>query len=166
VRLYLCRHAEAVDSAGDPPNDEERWLTDHGRQQAISVGRALHGQGIGFDQILTSRLVRAVQTAEGIAFALHQNRVIAVHRDLAPGGRLGKLLADLESLATPGSSVALVGHEPQMSEWGAKLLGRQALPLAFKKGAVLCIDWDGAPELGTGRGVFFLTPKTLRLDPI
>src|SRR4051794_12049982 len=106
--LYLCRHAEAVESAGDPPIDEERWLTEHGRNQALTVGHALQGQGVRFDHLFTSRLVRAVQTAETLAFALHRSGPVGVMRSLAPGGRLSKVLSSLQEMAAAEDHVALV----------------------------------------------------------
>ena len=87
-------------------------------------------------------------------------------RPLAPGGRLSTVLAQLDQQAEPKELVALVGHEPQMSEWGARLLGRPSFDRSFKKGAVLCLDWQEWPEVGSAQGIFFITPKGLTFEPV
>jgi phosphohistidine phosphatase len=165
MRLLLCRHAEAVDSSEDL-SDENRWLTKHGRQQARDVGNALRKHGVKLDRIFTSPLVRAVQTADLLSEELRFSHEIAVMGPLAPGGRLSAVLARLEQEAASEESVAIVGHEPQMGDWGAKLLGRPGFDRAFKKGAVLCLEWKDWPEVGSAQGVFYLTPKTLVLEPV
>ncbi len=66
VRVTLIRHAEAGD---DAPRDESRALTVHGRADARRLGRALARRGVRFSLMVTSPLVRAVQTAEIVAAA-------------------------------------------------------------------------------------------------
>lgn len=165
MRLLLCRHAEAVDGS-DALSDENRWLTKHGRQQARDVGSALRKHGVKIDRVFTSPLVRAVQTADLLCEELGFSQAIEVMGPLAPGGRLSSVLVRIEQETASDQRVAIVGHEPQMSEWGAKLLGRAAFERGFKKGAVLCLEWNEGPELGSAQGVFFMTPKSLVLEPV
>src|SRR5579885_555197 len=91
--LYLIRHAEAEprDEAGTTL-DEDRALTDAGRDQARAVAAGLLRRGVRLDALVTSPLLRARQTAEALlagwpppAPALH------VHDGLAPGGKRRKL---------------------------------------------------------------------------
>ena len=166
MRLYLCRHAEAVDNTGEPSIDDDCWLTVRGRDQARRVGKALRKEGVAFDAILMSPLVRAVQTADGLIEGLHFEGAPEVLRSLAPGGTLGDLLAQLPLRIAEHEHVALVGHEPMMSQWAAGLLGTRTFDRPFKKGAVLGLKWEGLPEPGTGAGLFFLTPKGLSLEPL
>ena len=57
--------------------------------------------------------------------------------------------------------VAIVGHEPDLGELAAALLGaKRALP--FRKGAVCRIDVDGLGPTSTGTLIWFLPPKILR----
>jgi phosphohistidine phosphatase SixA len=57
--------------------------------------------------------------------------------------------------------IALVGHEPNLGELAASLIGaRSALP--FKKGGVCRIDFDVLPPKGLGQLIWFVTPKMLR----
>src|SRR6478752_7669852 len=64
MRVTLIRHAEAGD---DAPRDEARALTSRGRADARRLGRVLARRGVRFSTIVTSPLVRAVQTAEIVA---------------------------------------------------------------------------------------------------
>jgi phosphohistidine phosphatase len=66
VKIFLIRHGHAVDAA-EQLSDGERYLTKKGRRAVREVGRALRKAGVAFEAIVTSPLVRAVQTAELIA---------------------------------------------------------------------------------------------------
>ena len=57
--------------------------------------------------------------------------------------------------------VALVGHEPNLGELAAQLIGARN-PLEFKKGGICRIDFDMLPPKGGGMLRWFLTPKMLR----
>ena len=159
MKLYLCRHADAADPLDDL-RDDDRWLTPKGRKQARKVGKALAREDEGPEVILTSPLVRAVQTAEGLAHALDFDGAIEATRALAPGGRLSAALAAVAAQAPDAKAVYLVGHEPMMSEWASLLLGTR-FPRAFAKGAVLRLDFDDEPAPGRAQAKFFLTPEKL-----
>jgi phosphohistidine phosphatase len=59
--IWFLRHGDAEDSAED---DASRKLTEKGRRQAESAGRALKAMGVEIDACLTSPKVRARDTAE------------------------------------------------------------------------------------------------------
>jgi phosphohistidine phosphatase len=59
------------------------------------------------------------------------------------------------------ASIALVGHEPNMGELAAHLIGAK-VPFQFKKGAVCRIDFAVLPPKGKGELVWFVTPRMLR----
>jgi phosphohistidine phosphatase len=63
MKLYFVRHGLAGQS-GDYLNDGERPLTEEGRAKTAKIAQRLGQLGVKFDLILTSPLVRAVQTAE------------------------------------------------------------------------------------------------------
>lgn len=148
MKVYLIRHGHAID-AEDNLTDEQRFLTKKGRKGVREVGRALKEAGVVFDAILTSPLVRAVQTAELIAERTDFLDVVEVLPALVPGVPPRVAARDL---AARGASVALVGHEPGMSALGAFLCGRPAFP-SFRKGQVSLIE--------DGKGIWFLHPDTL-----
>jgi len=164
MQLYLCRHGEAIDGS-DEIGDEERWLTREGRKGAAQVANVLLQQGDVPDLILTSPLVRAVQTADGFAFALQYAGAVEVLHSLGTRGQLGGVLAALQSLPPQVRRVFLFGHEPQMGEWSAALIGRASLGRVFQKGGVLRIDWSMWPERGSGQPRFYLSPHQLQPVP-
>lgn len=159
MRLLICRHAHAVDPS-QTTDDRVRWLTAHGRDTAQKVGDLLARSGDVPALVLTSPLVRAVQTAELIVAATGVAGPVEVERSLAPEGRLSSLIDRLTERGEAGT-VLCVGHEPQMSAWTAALTGHASLPVAFEPACIACIEWDGPPELGTGRLAWFQRSRTL-----
>jgi len=61
-RLFLFRHAKAVQANKDTPADAERPLTKSGRVDAARIGRAMREQGYNPDRILCSPSVRTTTT--------------------------------------------------------------------------------------------------------
>lgn len=155
MELYLIRHAHAVDDAA---RDDDRPLSGDGRRQARDVGAALARQGVHFSRIVTSPLVRAVETAELLAVAVGYEGGLDVADALRPDGGWKQLQREvLDGCAVP--SLALVGHEPSIGHFLSKLLQQKGLSLA--KGAVVRLDF--ADTETPARVVFTLSPK--RLDP-
>jgi phosphohistidine phosphatase len=159
VDLYLIRHADAV-SVGEAnvTVDEERPLSDVGEAQARTLAAGLQRQGIRIDLVLTSPLLRARQTAEGM---LRQWTLptpgIQECAALAPGGRpkkLARLLRDFE-----GKSVALVGHMPDLAEHAAWLVGSKKTQLDFAKAGVAYIAIADQPGKRSGTLVWLVTPE-------
>jgi phosphohistidine phosphatase len=140
VRVTLIRHAEAGD---DAPRDEARALTARGRADARRLGRVLVRRGVRFTAIVTSPLVRAVQTAEIVAAATDYRGRMSVTDLLVPDGAAGDVVALLEKLAAE-KSVALVAHEPILSEIAAVLTERARYPSLRKAEALRIRLLDGA----------------------
>jgi phosphohistidine phosphatase len=110
--------------------------------------------------ILTSPLVRTRQTAETVAGVFDARPPIVAIESLAPGGSYQAVLADLEKQARR-KRIALIGHEPQIGELAARLVGSRH-PFEFKKGSVCRIDVDTLPPSGAGALRWFATTKILR----
>lgn len=139
VRAYLIRHGHAV--AGDTATpDAARWLSFSGRSTVSQIGKLLAEQGVQLDALVTSPLVRAVQTAELVAAALGYGGEIESLPALAIGGPVGVIPHEL---AARGVAVAAVGHEPTIASIANAMCGR-AVVSAFRPGQVVCIE-DGAP---------------------
>src|SRR6266851_1129101 len=65
MELYLIRHAEAHPlSSGTVQDDADRALTDAGQAQAQALAAALQKHGVHLDQVVSSPLLRARQTAD------------------------------------------------------------------------------------------------------
>ena len=151
MRVFLIRHSKAV--AEGRVIDEHRYLSIEGRARAVAVGRALGVAGVRFDRVLTSPLVRAVQTAELIARELAFAAEVEVLVALSPG--LPPEVAARQIGAA--GSVALVGHEPGISALGAVLVSRPSFP-PLSPGQVSLIE-DGRPG-------WTLNPESLEREPL
>jgi phosphohistidine phosphatase len=159
--LYLIRHGIAEERGEDWPDDSKRPLTEEGKSSLRREARGLVRLGVAFDVVLTSPLVRAKQTAEIIASEFSDRPQLVTVDSLGPNGSFQSVLNDLEKHARK-SSVALVGHEPDLGELAARLAGFRR-PLAFKKGAICRIDVKSLPPAGPGALRWFFTPKILRM---
>jgi phosphohistidine phosphatase len=160
LELYLIRHGVAAERGKDWPDDSKRPLTPDGIARLRKSARALNELGIGFDQIVTSPLVRTRQTADVFAEELKDHPPIATADALAPAGSSASVIQEITRHARK-ARVALVGHEPNLGELAAQLIGART-PLEFKKGGICRIDFDMLPPKGGGMLRWFLTPKMLR----
>ena len=80
---------------------------------------------------------------------------------LAPGGGHAAVVDELARHARR-DRIALVGHEPDMGELAARLIGARK-PLDFKKGAICRIDVQALPPTGPGTLRWFVPPRMLRM---
>ena len=160
LELYLIRHGLAADRGDDYPDDSKRPLTGKGISALKKEARALAALGVDFDQIITSPLVRTRQTAEVFAQLLPSTPPVALSDALAPAGAPAAVFQELARHMRKGR-IALVGHEPNIGELAARLIGSR-VPLTFKKGAICRIDFEVFPPKGRGSLRWFLPPRMLR----
>jgi phosphohistidine phosphatase len=141
--LYLIRHGIAEDL--DPlvsnsiASDEIRTLTKTGRKKFTQVATQLQKLELTFDLIITSPLVRARQTAE-ILIDHQIGSQLEISQDLKPSGNLLSWLTawNARAIHTAIPTLALVGHEPNLSEWAELLIfGKVCHKLILKKGGVI-----------------------------
>jgi len=160
IQLYLIRHGLAGARGEAWPDDAKRPLTPEGVARLRKAAKGLAALGVSFDQVLTSPLVRTRQTAEIVAQALAPRGAVVTLDALAPGGTPAAIIAALAAHVRQGS-VAVVGHEPDLGQLAARLIGAKAA-IPFKKGGVCRIDLDTLPPTHPGRLVWFAPPKMLR----
>lgn len=136
LELTLLRHGLAVDREdwGKQP-DLARPLTAKGIRRLHRAARGLAALGVRPELVLTSPAVRARQTAEACAAALHvEPAQLRDEPTLAPDASPEDFLARLEEL--DAKEVVCVGHAPHLDEALAALLGLRHGhgALALKKG--------------------------------
>jgi phosphohistidine phosphatase len=158
--IYLVRHGLAAERGAEFPDDDERPLTKEGIERMRAEALGLRGLGVSLDRVLTSPLVRAVQTAEVLAAGVGCAAPLVSVDALRPGGRYEALMAAFGRLSGD-RSVALVGHMPSIGEIAGRLIGASG-PLEFKKGAICCIETDALPPAGAGTLRWFMPPRALR----
>jgi phosphohistidine phosphatase len=160
IELYLIRHGVAADRGKEWPDDSKRPLTPDGIARLRRSARGLNAIGVAFDQIVTSPLVRARQTADVFSEELKSKPPVVTSDALAPAGTPAAVMQEIAKHVRK-ARVALVGHEPNLGELAAQLIGAK-VPIEFKKGAVCRIDFDVLPPKGTGALRWLLTPKVMR----
>jgi phosphohistidine phosphatase len=160
LELYLIRHGTAAARGDQYPDDSKRPLTGSGVARLKREAKALDALGVAFDQIIASPLTRTKQTAEILAESMKSKPPVATIDALAPAGTPSAVVQELAKYSKK-TRIALVGHEPNMGELAAKLIGAR-LPLEFKKGAICRIDFEVLPPKGIGQLRWFMPPKALR----
>jgi phosphohistidine phosphatase len=159
VDLYVIRHAEAVPlGENNIKQDEDRPLTDKGRQQCQLVAAGLQQRGVRLDVLVTSPLVRARQTAEGIlgSWVGAAPRIQECDHQ-APAGKRRKLAQFLEELNV--DAVGVVGHQPDLGELIGWLIGSRRAGVEMAKAGVAYLV--SASEIGKGSATleWLVTPE-------
>lgn len=163
MNLLLIRHAIAVDRSDFDADEELRPLTDEGKRKMQRAARGLRAAVPSIELIATSPLVRTVATGAIVeeAYADLRRRPLVREIDpLRPGADSEDLLAWLDlQTADP---IALVGHEPDLSDLLALLVGAARPFYRFRKGGAVCVAFPGRVEAGAGTLVWALPPGVLR----
>jgi phosphohistidine phosphatase len=157
MEVFLVRHGDAI--ARDGTSDAFRPLTEKGRRRFRKTARSFARLGCEVELILTSPLVRAVQTAEILAGEVPHGDVDVLEQ-LDPRFDAQELLRALRKRANGSGSVALVGHEPQISSVLAALAGVDAETLRVKKGAIVRLQVREPTQRGSASAVWSLKPKS------
>ena len=148
-QLWLLRHGEAEPHDARP--DDERRLTDRGREQARVAGRALAALKVKIHLAFTSPKVRARDTAVLACEALGVEAID--HATLFAGFDLADAL-ELLAAAGPDQRLLVVGHEPDFSQVVHDLTGGR---IDLKKGGIAAVRLDGT----RGELVVVLRPREL-----
>jgi phosphohistidine phosphatase len=160
MRVILFRHGPAgTRDAARWPDDGLRPLTSRGEERTYGAASGLARLEPEIRIILTSPLVRAVQTARALESVLEDAKVETLAA-LRPGGSFREIIAALGRFAD-AESVALVGHEPELGKLAGTLVFGAPSALPLRKAGACAIRFEGSIRTGTGRIVWFLTPKML-----
>lgn len=126
--LILWRHAEANPGLDDG-DDLERALTPRGEKQAARMAHWLDRQLPEGLRVLASPARRTVQTAQALG------RKFKLRAELLPDGSPQELL-ELVQWPQGRGAVLVVGHQPQLGQVVAQLMGLPGGECAVRKGAV------------------------------
>lgn len=159
--VYILRHAIAVQRGTTAYPNDDRPLTDDGKEKMRKAARGI-AKIIGkVDVILTSPLVRALDTAKIAAEVLGAEHEIEVCKELLPGASAKRLILYLAKYKNL-DHIMIVGHEPDLGYLASALLGSEQSIIEFKKGALCCIELSSLPPRGAGTLLWHLQPKQLR----
>lgn len=160
MKLIIVRHAVAFQR--DPnrwPDDSQRPLTRRGAEKFRKVAAGLVKIVPDLAVCLTSPFRRAARTAELLAQAGWP--APKELQELEPGvdtDIVANALAKLKSKRP----IAIVGHEPALSELTAFLLGQPKPTFEYKKGGAAAIEFAAGITIGQGRLQWLASPKLLR----
>ena len=158
--IYLVRHGLAG-QFGDYVDDSQRSLTQEGQKKTHKVAQRLQDLGLFFDRIYTSPYARADQTAQ-ILQANGLGDAIDRWDALKPDGDRTRTIEQLSIDRKAGEQVAIVGHEPDLSQLAETLiLGEVRGGLLLKKAGIIGLM---APVEGNLVGhcqLFWLVPPRL-----
>ena len=160
VEIYVVRHAIAAERGPEWPDDAKRPLVERGIARFKEAVDGLVWLDVVIEEIFTSPLVRARQTAELLSAGLPARPAVRVLEELAPGHPPQAVVRRLADESRK-RRVALVGHEPGLGELIGHLIGaKAAVPL--KKGGVCRVDVESLSPPRSAALVWLLTPKILR----
>ena len=140
--IYLLRHTKAEDRSVLRP-DVDRCLVEKGWQQALRIGNFIRRQQLQPDLVLTSPYPRALQTAMLVSASADLLTEVQEALWLSHGTAAETQLAQIEQArADWPARLLLVGHEPELSQLLALMLGSSAHQLSIKKGTLVAVQYD------------------------
>lgn len=157
MELIFLRHGKAEDTSNS--GDFGRELVERGRQQARRAARLLKASAVLPEIVLSSPLIRARQTADefcqtsGIPGPVIQSWLAS---GMSPALAMSELTAFHDF-----NRVAIVGHEPDLSQLIEWLIGTIGGAVEMKKGAVACLRVHPPARGGT---LLYLVPPKLADD--
>ncbi|MGB3755075.1 MAG: phosphohistidine phosphatase SixA [Rivularia sp. (in: cyanobacteria)] len=165
MELYFIRHGIAEEHTSEI-KDEQRSLTEQGRTKTRKVAQRLKDLDLSFDLIATSPLVRAQQTAE-ILVSIGLSSQLEECSDLAFGGSTEDWVEKWLKPKNypPSTRLALVGHQPCLSNWAEILIwGEAKNSLVLKKAGIIGIHIPPTASIIGSCQMFWLTPPRYLLS--
>ena len=160
LQLTLIRHAKS--SWDDPTlSDFDRPLNKRGKKNAPLMGKIIKKRGLVFDQIVSSPAARAIATARLIAEKLGFPEQNIQRLEALYAASLGDLLQCIRSLDKQHTKIALVAHNPGMTDLCNRLSGESIANLPTCAVAVIEFeldDWE-AVSGDTGRLALYEYPR-------
>ncbi len=158
--IYFLRHASAGQHKSDPAQDDRRPLDSEGIEQARFMGRALNALEVQVEEIISSPLKRATQTASLVANELGFEQKIQLSPALRPDADFEAFRALLDEHAKK-DAILVSGHNPSLSRFLSLLLtgGVNEDAVDLKKGAVARTETTGRRQAVLN---WCLTPKLVR----
>jgi phosphohistidine phosphatase len=158
----LLRHGIAVDRDEWEGPDTDRPLTERGAKRVVQVAAGLDRLDVQPTHILSSPLIRAIETAKIVHSALQVRSAVRIVEELVPDASPDRLLSVLHDLP-PESFVMCVGHEPHLGMVASVILaGKPSAAFPFKKSGACLIELSIPVRPGQGVLKWWLTPSQLR----
>lgn len=161
--LYIVRHGVAAELDHDIAEEGYRYLSVHGRNHCKIVAQKLKDLKVSFEAMISSPLVRAVQTAEVFASVLKYQDEIKTAIELIGGNSYSRFL-QLIQRNSRYSSIGIFAHAPDVNTFSLNLIRNEKLKdfqLNFKNSSVCKVKFDPSTENGTFE--WFLNSENMKL---
>src|SRR6267143_2632334 len=146
----LLRHGIAVERDEWEGPDADRPLTERGAKRVAQVAGGLKRLDVQPTHVLSSPLIRAIETAKIAHSSLRVRSAVHIVDELLPDAPPDRLLSILHDLP-PESCVLCVGHEPQLGMAASVLLsGRASASFSLKKAGACLIELSIRAKPGRG----------------
>jgi phosphohistidine phosphatase len=158
----LLRHGIAVEREEWEGKDVDRPLTEKGKRRVREVADGLKWLDVQLTHVLSSPLLRAIETAKIVHRSLRVGSAVHIVDELLPGAPPDRILSILHDLP-PESCVLCVGHEPQLGMVASVMLvAKPSTAFPFKKAGACLIELAIPAKPGRGVLRWWLTPDQLR----
>jgi phosphohistidine phosphatase len=158
----LLRHGIAVERDEWEGPDADRPLTEYGAKRVRQVVAGLNRLDVQPTHVLSSPLIRAIETARIAHRLLRVGSAMHIVDELLPDAPPNRLLSILHKLP-PESRVMCIGHEPQLGMAASVLLSeRVSASFPLKKAGACLIELPIQVKPGQGVLRWWLTPSQLR----
>ena len=159
----LIRHGIAVQREEWEGSDAERPLTEKGAKRMAQVAAGLKWLEVQPTHILSSPLLRAVETAKILQAVFSLRSAVRRVEELVPDAAPERMLQLLHELPAK-SCVLCVGHEPHLSLAASVMLtGKPSAAFPFKKGGACLMELPGSPNPGHAILRWWMEPGQLRV---
>ncbi len=133
MRIYFIRHGEAEDKQRGA-NDKDRALTSFGAATILNTSKDLKGQIGSIDLIISSPLLRAIQTADILGNLFNCRDKTVCSESLLIEAPPSVLLDEIKKHKDK-KNIFLVGHQPNLGVFVSFLTGTKEEDMSIKKGS-------------------------------
>jgi len=157
MNLYLMRHGDATGVGGIITRDAERTLSERGAREVDAMARLLADTDPSIGLVLTSPLLRSVQTGEVMSKHLPMKPAVRSTDRLSPGFRPEELLEEL--LTARCESLVAVGHQPDMSGFISYVISKSDASVEMQPCSVAYIELTPHSAHRNARLRWLISPK-------
>lgn len=160
MEIYILRHGEAVPKGTPGYPTDDRPLTDDGIEKLTEAAKGIKSLINSFDVVVSSPLVRALDTAKIASEAVGYSGKIHTTEYMIPESPMRNLFEFLKQF-NGKEKILLVGHEPHLGYLASFMIGIEESVIEFKKGGMCRIDIPKFPPEKPGKLIWLLTQKQL-----
>ncbi|WCL51288.1 phosphohistidine phosphatase SixA [Leptospira sp. GIMC2001] len=164
MKIILVRHGEAED-VSIAGSDRRRKLTAKGTEDIHKIGSFIRNSHIKISQIYHSPFERTKKTALILAEELHLEEHMVSAEEISAGMDCCNLLPQLCDYSN-SDAIVIVGHNPDITYFAAKLLGESAFTnsLLFTPGTSIAVNVP-KEKFSKGQLLWSVSPDFLMPDP-